>query len=390
MKPTVRILGTHGVPASYGGFETAAEHVGRYLRDAGWRVVVYCQRDGDGPTWEDSWEGLERVNIPERRPGWRGTGTFDLKSIRHAWKAYRPGEVWLTFGYNTAMFDIAPRVRGVPMVINMDGMEWTRAKWGLAHKAILLANERIAGAIGHALIADHPEIARYLRRHFGDRRVSTITYGAPEVEHVPADRVHGLGLQPGAYATLVSRPTPENSVREIVAAWSARRRGMPLVVVGPYDADEPYCRAVRAAAGDEIVFTGAIFEQDVLRAVRFHSALYVHGHTVGGTNPSLVEAMGAGNAILAQDNVYNRWVAGDRQEFFGNEDDLRGVLDRLLDDRPRLAEMGGAARDRFRAEFTWDRIGHQYHEVLTNVLGSRSRGTYREPSERTNSLISVE
>ena len=158
---TVRILGTHGVPASYGGFETAAENVAFFLRDQGWRVIVYCQVPGEGDTTTDEWNGLERVRIHEPRDGWLGTSSFDAKSIRHALRDRQRDEAWLTFGYNTGVFDVWPRLRGVPNVINMDGMEWTRKRWGLAKQGILLANERFAGLVGD--VSD--------RRPPGDRRV---------------------------------------------------------------------------------------------------------------------------------------------------------------------------------------------------------------------------
>lgn len=374
--PTVRILGTHGVPASYGGFETAAEQVGLHLRAKGWRVLVYCQVDGDGPTTTDTWQDLERVNISERRAGWLGTSSFDLKSVRHALANRRADEVWLTFGYNTGVFDILPRLRGVPNVINMDGMEWTRARWGLAKQGILLGNERIAGLVGTRLIADHPEIARYLRRHFGIRRVVTIAYGAHAVTAAPTAPATDLGLTPGGFGMVVCRPIPENSVTEIVAAWSRRVRGMPLVVVGPFEAEEAYPRQVRAAASTEVVFPGAIFDPDRLSALRHHAALYLHGHTVGGTNPSLVEAMAAGNAVVAHDNVYNRWVAGPQNAYFTGTDDLAALLDTLVPDAERRRTMGAASRARHGAEFTWTRIGDQYQAVLQDAL-DRGRRTAR-------------
>jgi glycosyltransferase involved in cell wall biosynthesis len=374
-RPTVRILGTHGVPAAYGGFETAAENIGRYLRSKGWRVVVYCQLSGTGPTTVDIWEDLERVSIPERREGWLGTSSFDLKSVRHAMKDRGPAEAWLTFGYNTGVFDIAPRLRRIPNVINMDGMEWTRARWGLAKQAILLGNERIAGWVGDLIVADHPEIARYLRRHFGARRVVTIAYGAHEVTSAPTDPVTELGLGPDGYAMVVCRPIPENSVREIVTAWSRRPRGMPLLVVGPYAEDDPYARQVRAAASVEVRFPGPIFDPDRLSALRFHAAWYLHGHTVGGTNPSLVEAMAAGNAVVAHGNVYNRWVAGPDNVYFTTAEDLSTLLDDLVLDAGRRRAMGETSRARYRAEFTWERIGHQYEEALLTALQGRARRT---------------
>lgn len=377
--PTVRILGTHGVPASYGGFETAAENIGLYLREQGWRVIVYCQLDGEGPVEFDEWNGLERVKIRESTPGWRGTAAFDSKSIRHAMSVRGPDDVWLTFGYNTGVYNVLPRLRGVPNVINMDGMEWTRKRWGLAKQGILLANERFAGLVGNILIADHPEIAKYLCRSFGKRRVQTIAYGAHEVTDAAPSPVNDLGLSPGGYAMVVCRPIPENSILEIVTAWSKRHRGMRLLVVGPYGDDDPYHVAVKAAASDEVLFPGAIFEPDRLRSLRYHCALYLHGHTVGGTNPSLVEAMAAGNAVVAHDNRYNTWVAGAENAYFSGSRDLDVVLTDLVDDAPRRQAMGRASRARFQDEFTWEKIGAQYEQAL-NTASKTSR---RNSASRT-------
>lgn len=372
VQPTVRILGTHGVPASYGGFETAAENVGLYLKERGWRVIVYCQLPGEGHTTADEWNGLERILIREPRDGWRGTSAFDLTSVRHAMRAYRPGEVWLTFGYNTGLFNIVPRLRRIPNVINMDGMEWTRKRWGLTKQAILLANERLAGLVGDVLVADHPAIADYLRRHFGRRRVTTITYGAHEVSEAATGPVAAEGLTPGRYGIVVCRPIPENSVLEIVSAWSRRRRGMPLIVVGPYESEQPYSASVMAAASDEVLFPGAIFETERLSALRHHAGLYLHGHTVGGTNPSLVEAMAAGNAVVAHRNVYNTWVAGEANAYFSDVDELAGILDELADDDIRQRMMGAASQARFRSEFTWSRIGSEYEKALYRALHRRT------------------
>ena len=371
MSSTVRILGTHGVPAAYGGFETAAENVGVYLRDQGWNVIVYCQLPGKGATEIDEWNGLTRVMIHEPRDGWLGTSAFDFNSIAHAMAAHEPGDVWLTFGYNTGVFDIVPRLRRIPNVINMDGMEWTRKRWGLAKQGILLANERLAGWVGDVLIADHPVIAKYLRRHFGKRRVQTITYGAHETTDADTAAVEKLGLTPGKYAIVVCRPIPENSVLEIVSAWSAEERGMPLVVVGPFRDDDPYHVAVKAAASDEVLFPGAIFEPERIQALRYHASLYLHGHTVGGTNPSLVEAMAAGNPVVAHNNSYNTWVAGPSNAYFNDASDLQSLLTDLLADPERRATMGEASRARFRDEFTWEKIGSEYEYALRTALARR-------------------
>jgi glycosyltransferase involved in cell wall biosynthesis len=357
----VRILGTHGVPAAYGGFETAAENIGLYLADHGWRVVVYCQGTGRGPVVEDTWNGLERVTIPQHRDGWLGTSAFDLASIRHA---IRHDDVCLTFGYNTGVFNIAQRVKRIPNVINMDGMEWTRRRWGIARQAILLANERLASLFGNHLIADHPEIERYLRRWTRRSRISMITYGAHAITDAPTAPVEELGLEPGRYLTVICRPIPENSLVEIVTGFSARSRGVKLVVLGTFDRSDPYHAEVLAAAGDEVVFPGAIYEPERVQALRFHSLAYVHGHTVGGTNPSLVEALAAGNPVIAHDNAYNRWVAGPTQRYFTSAEDLARQLDEVLDQSDVLHQMHDAARHRHEEEFTWEHVAGRYEAVL--------------------------
>lgn len=367
IEKTVRILGTHGVPAAYGGFETAAEQVGLYLVQAGWRVVVYCQVEGRGPMTFDTWRGIERVNIPIETPGWLGTSLFDLKGIRHAVKY---PDVCLSFGYNTAVFNVVQRMKGIPLVINMDGIEWSRARWGKMRQAILYTNERIACLIGNTLIADHPEIETYLARKAPRRKIETVTYGAHSITEARESIPRDLGLEPGAYATLICRPIPENSVLELVRAFSARPRGKQLAILGDYRADtDPYHRAVRDAASDEVIFLGAIYDQTIVSALRFHSTLYLHGHTVGGTNPSLVEAMGARNPILAHDNRYNRWTAGpDAAVYFTDSSHAARILDSLLGDPARLARMSGESRVRFEAEFTWEHVAGQYEEILTRYL----------------------
>ncbi|GAA1996880.1 glycosyltransferase involved in cell wall biosynthesis [Nakamurella flavida] len=365
-RPTVRILGTHGVPAAYGGFETAAENVALHLRDHGWRVIVYCQETGDGPTREDTWNGLERVIVPVSREGWLGTSSFDLKSIRHA---VRHRDVCLTFGYNTAVFNIAQRLLRIPNVINMDGIEWSRARWGKARQAILWTNERIACFVGDHLIADHPSIEVYLTTRARHSKISTITYGANAVTDAPTGPVTDRGLTPGKYLTLICRPIPENSILELVQGFSARPRGVDLVVLGNYDGEaDPYHRAVLDAAGDEVRFVGAIYDPAEVAALRFHGAGYLHGHTVGGTNPSLVEAMAAGNPVIAHDNEYNRWVAADGARYFATAQDADERITELLADDGQRAAMGRASRDRHAREFTWEHVAGQYRTLLERYL----------------------
>jgi glycosyltransferase involved in cell wall biosynthesis len=372
MQRSVRILGTHGVPAAYGGFETAAEHVARHLVSEGWRVVVYCQLPGRGPIRSDVWEGIERVLVPIPTAGWLGTARFDLVTIRHA---VRHGDLCLTFGYNTAVFGTWQWARRIPNVVNMDGIEWSRSRWGRARQAILWANERVAIWVGDELIADHPEIEAYLARRAPSQKISMVTYGAHAVDDAPIDPVLGLGLEPGAYLTVIARPIPENSILEIVQGFSARPRGCRLAVLGDLDDGDLYARKVRAAASDEVAFLGAIYDPEVVQALRFHATGYLHGHTVGGTNPSLVEAMAAGNPVIAHDNPYNRWTAGDAALWFNDAGDVDAQVGRLLSDDDTRSRLSAAARARHAEEFTWEHVGSEYERVLLRHLPEARRRT---------------
>jgi glycosyltransferase involved in cell wall biosynthesis len=363
---TVRILGTHGVPAGYGGFETAAENVALFLASRGWRVIVYCQVDGSGSLREDVWNGLERVLIPVDVAGWKGTSKFDLLSIRHASKFH---DLCLTFGYNTAIFNAIQRLKKIPNVINMDGIEWSRARWGFLRQAILYTNERIACFVGNHLIADHPEIEKYLLTRAPARKLATITYGADPVADAPREPVLARGLEPGRYMTLICRPIPENSIAELVRGFSRRTRGYKLALLGEYLPDEdPYHRAVVESASEEVVFLGPIYDREEVKALRLHSAAYLHGHTVGGTNPSLVEAMAAGNPVLAHDNAYNRWVAQDGAMYFSTEDDVSDRLEEMLVSPQRMAQMRAASLRRHEQEFTWEHVAGQYEQLLLRYL----------------------
>ena len=363
MPPTVRILGTRGVPANHGGFETAVENVGQFLSKQGWRVVIYCQTSGTGPVTEDVWNGIERVLIPTKHEGWLGTAAFDLRSILHA---SRSRDVCLTMGYNTAGFNVVQWARRIPNVFNMDGIEWSRARWGWFKRATLLVNERIACWIGTDLIADHPIIEQHLATRARKSKLTTIAYGAHAVTQAPTAPVTSRGLVPGAYLTLICRPVDENSILELVQGFSSKRRNQCLAVFGNYQPEtNTYHRAVMDAASDEVHFVGSVYDPDEVAALRFHSSGYLHGHTVGGTNPSLVEAMGAGNAVIAHDNSFNRWVVADGALYFRTTAEAAAAISALLEDPDFRRGLGDLNRQRHAAEFTWERIGGQYQDLLS-------------------------
>jgi glycosyltransferase involved in cell wall biosynthesis len=363
---TVRILGTHGVPANYGGFETAAENIALFLASRGWRVVVYCQTEGPGTIVEDEWQGIERVIISVDEPGWRGTSKFDYLSIAHACQ-FR--DVCLTFGYNTGIYNLRQWLLGIPNIINMDGIEWSRKRWGRLKQAILYVNERFAALYGTVLIADHPEIEKYLWTRAPRRKVAMIAYGADPVENAPTQPVIDRGLVPRRYFTLIARSIPENSILELIQGFSARHRHFKLVVLGKYDPKrDPYHKAVMEAASEEVVFVGPIYDRIDVQSLRFHSVGYLHGHTVGGTNPSLVEAMAAKNPVIAHDNAYNRWVVGDGGLYFQDVNSIDEHVNSLIWDADLRMRLTHASFDRFQKCFTWKKVAMEYEDVLLRFI----------------------
>jgi glycosyltransferase involved in cell wall biosynthesis len=358
---TLRILGTRGIPAAHGGFETFAERLALYLVAKGWRVIVYCQEEGTGPVFQDEWRGVERVRIPVKGDGAASTIVFDWRATLHA-SNHR--DLCLTLGYNTAVFCALLRLRGVPNVINMDGIEWARAKWGKVAKTWFWLNERLGCWLGNHLVADHPEIKKHLATRVSDSKITMIPYGADELRDLPDAPVRAMGLEPGRYLTLIARAEPENSILEVVSGFSAAKRGIQLVVLGNYQPGNAYHRAVKAAASDEVKFPGAIYDPAIVQSLRLHSLAYVHGHQVGGTNPSLVEALGAGNPVLAHANGYNRWVVGEGASYFSSATEFAQRLEELIASPELQQQRQAHSRARHAEFFTWQNILEQYEALL--------------------------
>lgn len=357
----VLILGTRGVPSRHSGFETFAQDFALFLLSRGHEVTVYCQVAEEEAAREDTWNGVRRVLIPARN-GSVGTILFDWKSIRHS--LHERGVV-LTLGYNTAVFNLLYRFSGIPNIMNMDGIEWKREKWSLPARIWFWLNEWSGARVADHLVADHPEIGRHLSRHTAQNKITVIPYGADPVTSAPVSLIQRYDLSSKGYYLLIARPEPENYILEIVRAYSLRERGLPLVILGTYGPDgTPYQRTVLDAAGPEIHFLGAIFDRAIVKALRFHSRAYFHGHRVGGTNPSLVEALAAGNAVIAHDNRFTRWVAGEGARYFRSGEDIDGIVNSLNADPAQLLAMEEASRKRYRESFTQDKILTAYEELL--------------------------
>ena len=367
MKRVLHVLGTRGVPAQHGGFESFAENLSKYLVKRGWTVYVYCQLEDRGRSYRDVWEGVNRVLISSAWSGPLGTIAFDLKATIAASKV---GGVMLVLGYNTAIFGCLNKVLGQKLLINMDGLEWARSKWGAFARIWFLANESIACWLADHLIADHPGIEARLRKLMGcNSPIAMIPYGAHFQTDLETSALEKFGVRRREFFVVIARPEPENSILNIVTAFSNNRRGQKLVILGKLDARNSYHRQILEAASEEVLFPGAIYDQRVVASLRFHSTAYIHGHTVGGTNPSLVEAMAAGSCILAHDNKFNRWVVGDSGAlFFDSVRSCSDQIEAIMKDPLLRAKVAENSKLRFENTFCWETILSQYRATLELYL----------------------
>ena len=359
----VMILGTRGIPAQHGGFETFAEQLSLYLVNLGWQVTVYCQVSDSSEIKEEFWRGVRLVKIPVSISGPAATILYDMKATLHSLKN---DSVILTLGYNTAVFGLFYRLFGKSNIINMDGIEWRRAKWGKVAKFWFYINEFIGCKIANHLVADNPFIKQHLLRHAHSDKIAMIPYCADGPDVLSLADISVFGLKNGCYALLIARPEPENSILEIVSSWSRSIRGIPLVVLGSYKDSSAYHKLVKDCSSAEVLFLGAIYDQDIVRALRINSLFYIHGHTVGGTNPSLVEAMSCANAVIAHDNPYNRWVVSDGALYFSNVDQCDAAISRLISDKSLVDELAQHTLTRFKQCFTKEIVLGQYAELLAS------------------------
>ncbi len=363
----VSILGTRGIPAGHGGFETLAEHLALYLVRKGWKVTVYCQRESRGKIYEDVWKDIRRVHIPVISGRSIHTILFDLKSVIHT---SRENSVKLTLGYGTSVFWLIFKLKKIINVCNMDGVEWRRRKWSYLQRLWLRLNEKSAGILATHLIADSPEIERYLLERLPRDKLTMIPYGAFHITSADEQIINDWGLEKYNYILTICRIEEDNSLLEIIMAFNQRPRPEKLVIVGGVDFErERYHWKLRTVANDSTVFLGPVYDEAKVNALRHFAKLYVHGHTVGGTNPSLVEAMGAELPILARNNPYNRWVAGAENHYFDSIPDCSREFDKLLTSPDLLRSMSKSSTQRFQKRFRWEMILGEYERVLHKFTG---------------------
>lgn len=370
------LVGTRGVPARYGGFETCVEEVGRRLADRGHRVTVYC-RTSTGHERPESHHGMRLVHLPAARRRSLETLSHTALSVAHL-LGHR---VDAAVVFNAANSPLLPLLRAarIPVATHVDGLEWKRAKWGWAGRRYYRVAESLAVRWSDALIADAQGIADYYRTEF-DADTDLISYGAPAVG--PADdRLHELGLSSRDYHLVVARFEPENHVDVIVDGYTRSGATLPLVVVGAAPYADDYTSRVHAVADGRVRFLGSMWDQQLLDQLYANAATYLHGHSVGGTNPSLLRAMGAGAATIAFDVSFNREVAGASGRYFTTAADVAARLEAAEADPAELAECRDLART-LAAAYDWDDVALRY-EALARRLATEGPKRQRPSGRRT-------
>jgi glycosyltransferase involved in cell wall biosynthesis len=361
----IALIGTRGVPARYGGFETAVEEVGRRLVTLGHEIVVYCREPGPAEHL-----GMQRVVVRSLKKKVLETLSSTALATGHAAR-HRPDVVVL---FNAANAPLLPLLRAarLPVAMHVDGLEWKRAKWSGAGRRYYRAAEALAVRWSDALIADAAGIADYYRTEFG-AVTEQIAYGAPVLADPGTEQLAAAGLTPGGFHLVVARFEPENHVTEIVAGYRSSAAALPLVVVGSAPYADAYTGTVRAAAADDprIQLVGGVWDQRLLDQLYAGALTYLHGHSVGGTNPSLLRAMGAGTATLAWDVSFNREVLGDSGRFFGSPAELAALLEAAEADEADVAARAAQALVEA-GRYDWDEVAKRYEQLCERLAAGWS------------------
>ncbi len=372
----IAILGTRGIPASYSGFETAAEQLASRLSDRGHDVWVYCR-----PHVVDrrlrQWRGARLVHLPTVRNKYLDTFVHTALSATHAARTLKP-DVALFFIAGNSPMTLVTRRAGIPSVINVDGLDSDRSKWPGLAKAYLRFAERNAPRWADRALTDSHAVAEIFERRY-HQRIGVVPYGVDDPGHEGTETLERLGLEPRKYVLFVGRLEPENNPHVLVEAFSrisaSRARDMKLVVVGGAPYADDYIRSVQRKGDPRVIFPGYVFGQGYWELQR-HAYLFCAPTEVGGTHPVILEAMAAGNCVLVNDHAPNLETVGDAGLTFSGAEgvpSLTAQLERTFDD-PELVAAYRQRALRRAARYSWDAVTDQYEALLSEVLASSGHG----------------
>lgn len=363
---SIAILGTRGVPARYGGFETMAAELGSRLVARGHRVTVYCRR-GMYPDVSGEWNRIERIELPAIRSKYLETVSHTFLSALDALR--RDFDVVLLCNAANAFTIPLLRAGKIPVAVNVDGIERKRRKWNALGRLVYLTGESLTAGLADSVVADAEVIADYYRSRLGTVS-DVIAYGAEFPEESDTDILARLDVRQRRYVLYVSRFEPENHPLEVAEAWQKVDTDVTLVMVGgaPYARDLTERVKVVAGRDERIRVPGMIFGADY-RTLQRNALLYVQATEVGGTHPALIEAMGSGGAVLANDTPENREVGADAVRYFrlGNEETLSRALQEALADMSGLEEWRARARSRAAERYSWEVVTDAYERLFVRL-----------------------
>ena len=369
----IGIIGTRGIPNNYGGFEQCAEYLAVGLVKRGFTVSVYNSHNH--PYQQDEWNGVEIIHAydPEFKYGTVGQFIYDYNVIKDTQK--RNFDIILQLGYTSSSVSgrFLPRNKSI-VTTNMDGLEWKRSKFSRPVRKFLKYAERLAIQHSDYLIADSIGIQEYLKKKFKKESVY-IAYGAHLFTTPDASHVNAYDVIPYGYDMLIARLEPENSIETILDGVVAAGIDRTFLVVGKHETmyGEYLKNKFRDSAA--IRFVGGIYNINTLNNVRYFSNLYFHGHTVGGTNPSLLEAMSSGALICANGNVFNKYILGKEALYFTTASDVAAALTSVHKEESVYTKMIEANFQKITDLYSWDRITEQYADHLRDIYAKRVNQT---------------
>src|SRR5881398_1014685 len=361
----IAILGTRGIPANYGGFETFAEHLSTRLVARGHEVTVYCRAHYVSPR-ELEFQGVRLKVLPTIRHKYFDTIVHTFLSALHA--VPRRYDAALICNAANAPFASILRLAGTPVALNVDGLEHKRKKWNWIARRYYLMAERLATIVPTETVTDARVIQEYYLARY--RATSTmIAYGA-EVERHPDSTVRRWRVEPNRYLLYVSRLEPENNAHLVIEAFRRVRTAHKLLIVGdaPYAHDYIEDLKKRARGDRRIIFTGFVFGRDY-RTLQQNAYCYVHATEVGGTHPALLEAMGFGNWVLTLAAPENMEAIGDAGIAYADENDLAEKLQRVLRDGSLVQSYRNRAQARVQEFYDWDYVVDQYERLFAEMAG---------------------
>ncbi len=364
----IALLGIRGIPANYGGFETFAEELAPRLVEMGHEVTVYGRSNNIDYEGE-YYKGVRLIILPTIRHKYFDTVAHTFLCVLHALKERY--DVILICNSANAVFAWIPRLVGTKVAINVDGLEWKRAKWNKLGQWFYKISEWFSTFMANEVVTDARDIEKYYLEKFNIRS-TFIPYGAPTERLDSTEVLEKFGVEPRKYILYVSRFEPENNPHRVVEAFEKTQTDLKLVMVGdaPYATD--FIKKLRSTKDDRIIFTGYVFGKGY-REFQSHAYFYIQATEVGGTHPALLEGMGHGNCVLANDVPEHREVLDGAGFFFeiDKDGDLTEKIQFLLDNPDEVEQARERSRKRIEEKYTWDRVTEAYERLFKKLVAGK-------------------